>query len=215
MEAEKIYQQLVNDSNFAEPLDNLTLELAAVHRKPAVLRKPEIIAGESALRGAKLSTLLDGHPVDVERVEGTAFGASISAYSMLVPPGVTQHERTWLRAPAQVLARLDVIAGGRGVPEKPEAIASLTRVIIGSSAAPAATITVHLAIAQAEIFGLRSPLIARVAARLHAIASGLDPSGIAVPEVYLHRHRRELTPSLLIDAWLAGTAEGKAIAEAL
>ena len=215
MDAQKIYLKLAQQPTLVAQAQQVKQDLAAVHRKPPVLRKTEIIVGESALRGAKSSTLLDGHEVDVEKLNGTALGAAISAYSVLVPPGVNAQAHTWLRAPSQVLARLDVVAGGQGFPANPAGIRGLTQLVIGPQTDLLAIIAVHLAIETGELFGPRSPLIARVAARLHAIATGVDPIGLAVPEVYLYRHRnQELSPTLLLDAWSAGCAEGRAIVEA-
>lgn len=218
-------------------------EIAAVHRKPAVLRKPAIVSGESAVRGAKLSVLIDGHP-DPTRAAGGAgadgmdpaspLARAVSAYGMLAPaPVIDQTVATWLRAPGQVLSQLDVRAGGSGRPVSQEGAARLRTLLPvvlapGVDGAVAAQV-VHGEIAGHGIFGPRSGLIARVASRVTAVASGFDPAGLAVPEVHLHRHASAYRDALarfgdpdavvdavefLLAAWVAGAKEARAIVEA-
>lgn len=213
-------------------------DLAAVHRRPAVLRKPAIIAGEAAVRGARLSALIDGHPlVDSATREVAAdspLAHALSAYSLVAPsPVVDRSVATWLRAPAQLLAQLDVRAGGRGRPVTADGahrLRTLGAVILAPGIdGTVATQVVHGEIAGHGIFGPRSGLVARVAARVSAVASGFDPAGLAVPEVFYSRHRARYEQMLaafgdgdgvvdavefFLEAWIAGAAEGAAIVEA-
>lgn len=209
-----------------------TARIARVHRRPAALRKTAVIASESALRGARLSTLIDGHVADPTTEPDGDFGRSVSVYSLLAPEKVAQASATLLRAPAQVAARMDVLAGGRGVPvtaDGAERLRTLGAVISHSKVSGVlATQVVHAEIAAHRIFGDRSELIARAMSRLMAVASGFDPSGIAVPEVHLHRHRARYREVLdqwtdagnsgvteaiefLVQAWIAGADEGDSI----
>lgn len=225
-------QPLLSRGTIAELAEEATARIARVHRRPAALRKPGIIASESALRGARLSTLIDGHEADSSTEPQGEFGRSVSVYSLLAPDRVGQTGRTMLRASAQVMARMDVLAGGGGTPATPEAaqrLRTLGTVISNPNVSGAiAAQVVHAEIAAHQIFGERSGLIGRAASRVMAVASGFDPSGIAVPEVYLHRNRdqyRELlrewgsggvveVVEFFLRAWIAGAEEGDSIVKA-
>lgn len=209
-------------------------ELAAVHRKPPVLRKPAIVSGESAVRGARLSVLIDGHG-DTDGGEGPAspMARAVSVYGLLAPaPTIDRTVATWLRAPGQVLAQFDVRAGGEGCPVSAtaaERLGTLLSVVHapGVDGAIAAQV-VHGEIAGHQLFGPRSGIIARAASRLEAVASGFDPAGLAVPEVYYNRYRSEYRDALvafgdadgvveavefLLRAWRAGVDEARTIVE--
>lgn len=153
-----------------------------VHRRPVNLRKVAITSSEATLRGATLNAQLDT-TVDQD--------TSITAYSVLAPGVVDQHVRTFVRAPLQVLAHLDVLCQGSGQPQRcaPE-LSRLARVITRSQS-PLLPVVVHGMIYSSGYFGSRSATIARVASRIAAMAVGLDPRGLCVPELYFHRHRGE------------------------
>lgn len=211
----------------------------AVHRRPPVLRKGEIIRGESALRGARLSVLIDGHAerhavADTEAVAAdTPLGHAVSVYSLLAPPVIDATVATFLRAPAQALARLDVLAGGEGVPLSAEGarrIQTLKAVITSPAADPVLLpAIVHGEIAAHAIFGERSGVVARAASRIAAVASGLDAAGLAVPEIRHHRHVREYREAVagfgradgvvaavevFLRGWVDGAEEGASIVAA-
>lgn len=209
-----------------------TARIARVHRRPAALRKSAVIASESALRGARLSTLIEGAPAEATPEPAGTFGRAVSMYSLLAPPGVSQVTATLLRAPAQVAARLDVLAGGNGVPATAEGAARLrtlaTVLTHPGVSGVLATQVVHAEISAHRIFGDRSGLIGRVMGRIMAAASGFDPSGIAVPEVHLNRHRADYRQAIdgwatgavvealefLLRSWIAGAEEGDSIVRA-
>ncbi|KQB87228.1 hypothetical protein [Corynebacterium lowii] len=197
-----------------------TEDIAAVHRRPVNLRRSEVTASESALRGARSSALIDAAPQP-----------PISAYGVLAPGYVESITRTWLRAPLQVLARLDVLSGGDGVPQtEVERLHGLRDMIVAGEDDALLPQVVHAEIAAREVFGERSGTVARVAGRIAAIASGFDPRGLAVPEPYLYRHRAEYHAALaeyarswegvssllelLLWAWIDGAREAESIAAA-
>ena len=209
--------------------------IARAHRRPAGLRKFEVISSESLMRGARSSVSLDGEsipanpePADVE--EGSLAGA-VSAYSLLAPPLQERTVRTFSRAPLQVFARIDVAAGGDGIPRvQAERLQFLARLITGGRGV--AFDRMLPAVVQAEIaaggmFGPRSGVVSRVGARAAAIHTGLDPRGFAVPETFLNRHRNRYLAlvgeyreqpapllEMLLTAWKAGGEEADAIARA-
>ena len=114
-----------------------------------------------------------------------------------------------------------------------ERLALLADLVTGGSAAPAPVLVavVHGELLAVEPFPSANGVVARAAARLAAIGSGLDPYGLAVPEVGHLRagaaYREAAqgfatgTPEGLsawirhcCDQWVAGAREGQSIAEA-
>ena len=89
--------------------------IAAAHRRPAALRKPEVVSSESLLRGARASAgLISGRVArDVAEeinADGSLLARHISAYSTLAPEQFSATMRTFTRAPLQVLARWDAVS---------------------------------------------------------------------------------------------------------
>lgn len=189
--------------------------LRAVHRRPINLRRHELTTATAALRGAKLSALIDGEEES----------AHTTAYSLLTEEKLQGVARNFLRAPAQVCAQLDVLCGGEGKARQPQRIHGLARLADGVDGQVLYPQIVHGEVLGRKIFGPRSGQVARVAGRLAAVASGCDPRGLAVPEVYLHRHARRYVELMgnweedpaaavefLLEAWIAGAAEAESIA---
>lgn len=165
----------------ASLIDAATADLQALHRHPATARGSGVTSSEGVLRGARLAALLGNAP-ETQLVD---------AYSVLAPDVREQTARTFIKAPLQVLARLDVLVGGSGRPRDGWAAGRLA--LLGKIVAAGP----HQAVVQGEIiahelFGQRSVAVGLAAARVSAVASGFDPRGLAVPEVYYNRHRSEL-----------------------
>ncbi|STC69446.1 hypothetical protein [Corynebacterium pilosum] len=177
-------------------VDEATSTIARAHRRPAALRRADVIVSESVLRGAKLSALLDG--VEIAQ--------HVSPYAVLSPETSEATARTFRRAPAQVFARLDVAAGGPGyslLDEGPARLQALAR-LVGSADDDGLVLAavMHLEILGRQLFGPRSGVVARVAARCALLGSGVDPLGIAVPETYLHRHKADY--AAVAQGWATG-----------
>ena len=118
--------------------------------------------------------------------------------------GATNLVGVWQRAPLQALARLHALAAAdlvsdaqlgrpRAVPEISARLDLVTRLVNGGSAVPAAVLA---AVAHGELvtlrpFGSADGVVARAVSRLVTIASGLDPHGLGVPEVYWMRRPDE------------------------
>ena len=98
-------------------------------------------------------------------------------------------------------------------------------------AAPVLVAVVHGELLALAPFDTANGVVARAAARLAAVATGLDPKGLAVPEVGHLRHAAEYRPAAAgfatgrpdaIATWLrhccaqweAGAREGRSIADA-
>lgn len=204
--------------------------IAAVHRRPVSLRRADDTGAESVLRGARTSALIADPSVrDLDESAGV-LGASMSVSSMLAPDSLQSSARVFSRAPLQVLSRMSVLAGGGGRPEgAPDRLQMLSRLISRGAHGVLLPQVVHAELFAHEPFGERSGLIARAAARLSAVTSGLDPRGLAVPEPYLLRHRDDYLAAteawrqgsavefleLSLRSWIAGAEEAEAIAQAL
>ncbi|MCK7642499.1 hypothetical protein JIM95_005335 [Corynebacterium sp. CCM 8835] len=206
--------------------------LAAVHRRPVNLRRPEITGAEGVLRGARAGALIDGAVPGGAGEESAVVARNIDVYSVLAPEFVQDTARVFLRSPLQVLARMDVLAGGNGRPER----------AVGELMVLAATVTsgadpdllpgiVHGQLLSTSAFGERTGVIARAASRLAAVAGGFDPRGLAVPEPWLNRYRAEYRAAgesfgtgpegvgrflvLHMRSFVAGAEEAEGIAAAL
>jgi hypothetical protein len=210
--------------------------IVGLHRHPANRTGWAASAAEAALQSARASAALDGAPLraaDGPVVDPVLAGAvrAVEATGRLL--GV------WRMAPLQALARLHVLAGAglEGEPGRPvrgrERLVVLADLVTGGTAVPAPVLVavVHGELLTLAPFPSANGVVARAAARLAAIASGMDPRGLAVPEVGHLRagaaYREaaqgfaEGTPEGLAtwirhccDQWVAGAREGRSIAEA-
>jgi hypothetical protein len=175
--------------------------LGRAHRHRANLRGWPVTAAEAALRAARASSVLDGGALqlDADSVTDPVFAGSLRVAQEL-EGGETALIGVWQRAPLQALARLHSLAAadlvgedqlGRPRPD-PEVSARLhlmSRLVTGGSTVPAPILA---AVAHGELltlsaFGSADGVLARGVARLVTIASGLDPHGLGVPEVYWMR----------------------------
>jgi hypothetical protein len=106
---------------------------------------------------------------------------------------------TWQRAPLQALARLHVLAAADLVPAEDDHLLGrprtargvsarlelLAHLVAGGTSVPAPVLAgvVHGELLTLAPFGVADGVVARAAARLTLIATGLDPKGLVVPEV--------------------------------
>jgi hypothetical protein len=196
-------------------------------------------AAEAAMRAARASAALEGATLTRE---DAVVADPVLAGAVRAAEATGRLLGTWRTAPLQALARLHVLASvdlaadpvepGRPV-RGTERLALLADLVTGGSAAPAPVLVavVHGELLALEPFASANGVVARAAARLAAISSGLDPRGLAVPEVGHLRAAaayREAargfaagTPEGLAawirhccDQWAAGAREGRSIADA-
>lgn len=155
---------------------------------------------------------------------------------------------TWRSSPLQVLARLHLLAAADLVPvgrratelgrPRPDPAVSarlglLADLLTGGTSVPAPVLVavVHGELLAVAPFPSANGVVARAAARLTAVTSGLDPKGLAVPEVGHLRYAAEYRTAAAgfgrgtVDGlgswvrhccaqWEAGAREGLAIAAA-
>jgi hypothetical protein len=194
--------------------------LGRAHRHPANLRGWPATAAEAALRAARASSVLDGGPL---KLDDSAAADPVFAGALRVAQALEGGETTlvavWQRAPLQALARLHMLAAAGRVDDqrlgRPRADADiaprlelLAKVVSGGTQAPAPVVA---AVAHGELltlapFGSADGIVARAVSRLVTIASGLDPHGLGVPEVYWMRRAADYRQAA--QDFAAGTSEG-------
>jgi hypothetical protein len=176
--------------------------VAKVHRHPANRRGWPVTAAEAAVRAARASAALDGGSTALPG-DGSV-DDPVLAGALRVAEALGGLLGTWQRAPLQALARLHVLAAADLVPEsqlgRPRSsleitarLDALARLVAGGSqvAAPVLVAVVHGELLALAPFAQGNGVVARAAARLTVVASGLDPKGLVVPEVAHLRRERE------------------------
>lgn len=217
-----------------------------VHRHPANRRGWPATAAEASVRAARASAAIDGG--DPEIPSAGEVSDPVLAGALRVAESTGLLLTTWQRAPLQALARLHVLAAADLVPAaqvdslgrpRPSAAVSarldlLAGLVAGKTDVPGPVLTavVHGELLALAPFELANGVVARAAARLTAIATGLDPKGLAVPEVCYLRRRDEYAEAARdfaggeadgVRRWLlfcceaiqAGAREGTGIADAV
>lgn len=170
--------------DLAPLLADATSAIQAVHRRPVSLRRPEITGAESAVQGAKLASLLGDFSLD----------RAIDAYSVLAPSGGAHMVHTFMRAPMQVLAKVDVLSGGAGRPDNELAarrLVALGKLVTSRQDERLVPAVVLAEIISHRLFGDTSVLVGLVALRLSLVGGGFDPAGLTVPEVYFGRRKAQ------------------------
>jgi hypothetical protein len=191
-----------------------------VHQHPANRRGWPATAAEASVRAARASAAIDGgsteSPADGEVSDPVLAGALRVAESVGLLLSV------WRRAPLQALARLHVLAAADLVPASEQdalgrprvdntvsaRLDLLARLVAGGTSAPGPVLAavVHGELLGLEPFVTANGVIARAAARLTAVSTGLDPKGLVVPEVAYLRRRAEYLARA--DGFASGEPEG-------
>jgi hypothetical protein len=189
----------------ADASERVREAVGKAHRHRVNLRGWPATAAEAAVRAAQASSMLDrGAPRFP--AEGLVSGPILAG-------------ALWQRAPLQALARLHALAAADlveadalGRPRVQGDVANrldvLAGLLTGGSAAPAPVLA---AVAHGEMltlapFGSADGVVARAVSRLVTQASGLDPHGLGVPEVYWMRHAGEYRAAA--QQFATGTADG-------
>jgi hypothetical protein len=187
-------------------------------RHPALRRSADRVVAETGLRSAVASAALEGSRYELELVRGGTVTDPVVQGAIRVANEVNGMAGLWRKVPRQVLARLHVLAGrdivpdadlGRPVgPEVMPRLSDLLTMVTGFREVPALLLA---AIAHGELLTLRPfagpyGVIARGAARLTLVASGLDPHGIIAPEIgHLAREPEYVGAA---NAYATGTPDG-------
>lgn len=196
------------------------------------LRKtaPEL-TGESLLRGAWASAVLEGSTSTLEQVRAGE-GDEIVQAALRVSTEVLSLVPTLKRAPLQAFARLHAVAGlgslpsgELGRPRSPEAAAGLLQLanrLLAPTSAPAMLVAaiVHADLATSTPFPSHNGIVARAAERLVLVARGVDEKSLTVPEEGHRLFRAEYESNLRayssatgvsgVHSWLLYAAEAYA-----
>ncbi|GAA1264925.1 hypothetical protein GCM10009634_05320 [Saccharothrix xinjiangensis] len=198
-----------------EAVDSAREAVFQVHRHRVNLRGWATTAAEASVRAARASAAIDGGPVEIP-ADG-AVTDPVLAGSLRVAEALGVLLPTWQRAPLQALARLHVLAAAdldpdpgrpRLVPGVSERLDLLARLVTGGTSVPGPLVVavVHGELMSLSPFATTNGVVARAAARLTAIATGLDPKSLGVPEVMCLRRRDDYAAAL--HAFSTGDPEG-------
>ncbi len=236
-----VWPDLTTLPGVAEAIGSARQAIEAVHRHPANRRGWPRTSAAASVRAARASAVLDGGSAALDPDAGSVTdpvlaGALRAAAAMgaLVP--------VWERAPLQALARLHTLAAadladaaalGRPMDDRPELSGRLTGlaelVLVAPWPAPVLVAVVHGELLCLRPFGSADGVVARAAARLTMISTGLDPHGLTTPEVgHLRVGSAYLRSAAgfadgsdvgrwivdVCDAMVAGAREGSSIADA-
>lgn len=217
----------------ARAADEATQAIQTVHRHRANLRKHNVTGAESVLRGARASAWLDGGEptlADDGSITDPILAAALRVADAISPETIGETTRVWTRAPQQVLAKFALYASptdeaaedeqvrmslGRPIGDeklsaamKEQRLHILGDLITGGTAVHGGVLSavVHGELLTMRPFAHHNGIIARAASRLVTISTGVDPRGLAVPEVYWTRHRREYVEAA--QGFSSGSAEG-------
>lgn len=163
----------------------------AVLRDRGLRRTAPDLTGESLLRGAHASAVLEGSAATVEEVRAGT-GDEIATVSVRLSTELLSLAPVLRRSPLQALARLHTVAGAGSLPEsrlgrpRDAAAAALMQTVAGMLAtdAPALLVAavVHGELQSGAPFASHNGLVARATERLVLVARGLDPTSLVVPE---------------------------------
>jgi hypothetical protein len=176
--------------------------LGRAHRHRTNLRGWPTTAAEAALRAARASSVLDGGSLQLSGDgEADPVLAGALRVSEALEGGATSLVGVWQRAPLQAIARLHALAAAdladderlgrpRGDADVGRRLELLADIVTGGTQVPAPVLAgvVHGELLTLAPFGTADGVVARAVSRLVTIASGLDPHGLGVPEVYWMRH---------------------------
>src|SRR5215207_8919114 len=203
---------LLNLSDIADAVKGARAAVDGAYRHPALRRKGGPVAAEISLRCAvaSASLLSGGYQLELVR-SGTVLDPVLQG-SLRVAESLPALAGRWENAPRQVFARLHVLAATGLLPAdalgRPSA--SLDRVcsyIVERSGDPLIrAAVVHGELLALNAFAAVNGIVARAAARLTLVTSGLDPRGlVASEETHLEREPEYVGAA---GAFATGTPDG-------
>lgn len=190
-----VWTDLDSVADVAAAVEQARTAVTALRRHPANRTGWPRTSAAASLRAARASAALDGAGLALDP-EATSVTDPILAGSLRVASAIGSMAPIWQRSPLQVLARLHALAAvdlvpaaqlGRPHTSDPLVGARLARfaemVTTADWSAPVQIAVVHGELLAISPFGCANGVVARAAARLAMITTGLDPAGLAVPEV--------------------------------
>jgi len=178
----------------SDAVERARLAIMALRRHPANRKGWPRTAAAASIRAARASAALDGAPLALE-LDSAVVTDPILAGAVRVGSAIATMATVWPRSPLQVLARLHTLAAadliqpdelGRPRVDDPTVSPGLARfaeLVTGNRwPAPVQVAVVHGQLLTLAPFGAANGVVARAAARLSMISTGLDPAGLGVPE---------------------------------
>lgn len=163
----------------------------AVLRDRGLRRTAPDVTGESLLRGAHASAVLEGSGSTLDDVRAGA-GDEVAAASVRLSTELLSLAPVLRRSPLQALARLHtLVAAGAvaddrlGRPRDAEAaqlLGTVSQVLAHDGPALLVAAVAHGELLSASPFASHNGLVARAAERLVLVARGIDPTSLVVPE---------------------------------
>lgn len=176
------------------------------------------VAAEVGLRSAVASAALSGYAFSLSSVRAGVVTDPVLQGALRVAGALDGLAARWPVAPRQVLARLHVLAArdvvdadslGRPVPSAPAPrLDGLVALLTGATAVSPIVLA---AVVHAELLALRAfagpyDVVARAAARLTLISTGVDPRGLIAVDVGHHQREPEYVGAA--GAFATGTPDG-------
>lgn len=230
-------------AGLSDDVEAARLALARLNGPRGVRDRTGRVAAAALMRSARASAGLAGAPLGLDPA-APSIDDPVLAGAVRVGAALDELVGTWPRAPRQVLARLHtlaaadlVVADDLGRPRTDPAdpamvsarLAALADLVVRSPwPAPVMVAVVHGELATLEPFGSADGVVARAAARLTMVSTGLDPAGWSVPEVAHLRSAERYRAGLAgyaagaLDDWVrevcraleVGAAEGAGVGRA-
>ncbi len=199
----------------------------SVLRDRGLRRTSPETTGESLLRGAHASAVLEGSSSSLEEVRGGT-GDGVASDAVRVSTEALGLAPLLDRAPLQAFARLHALAGSASLPDdrlgrprdhtSAERLQGVAQLLLAPTGAPALLVAalVHAELATATPFPSHNGIVARAAERLVLVARGVDPPSLVVPEAAHLSLRPQYESNLRgyarggpagVHAWLVYTTE--------
>jgi hypothetical protein len=199
----------------------------ALLRDRGLRRTTPELTGESLLRGAHASAVLEGSGSTLADVRAGA-GDEAALAAARLSTGLLGLVPVLGRSPLQAFARMHTLVAKGSVADarlgrprdgaSADRLAALGRLLVAPTAAPAlvAAAVVHAELRTVAPFGHHDGIVARAAERLVLVARGVDPTSLTVPEVGHLALRAEYESNLRgyaeggragVHAWLLYAAE--------
>jgi hypothetical protein len=177
----------------ADAVERCSTAIAEVYQHPANRRGWPRTAAAAAVRAARASAVLDGGSGILDPSADTVDDL-VLAGALRVAAKLAGLAPVWRRSPLQVLAQLHTLAASglpgvteSGRPADPAAASRLTALAHSITTArwpaPVLIAVVHGELLARRPFGSADGVVARAAARLTMLSTGLDRHGLTVPEV--------------------------------
>jgi hypothetical protein len=193
------------------------VDQALQHR--ALRRHGGPVAAEASLRSAVASAAVEGYAHERDAVRAGTVTDPVVQGALRVAGALPGLADLWPRAPRQALAKLHVLAArdvvaaealGRPVAERAVSarLAALAGLVAGGSTVSPLVLA---AVVHGELLALRpfagpSGVVARAAARLTLLSTGLDPRGLVAVDVGHHERGPEYVGAA--GAFATGTPDG-------